>query len=83
MSAYDERIDYFLMLTRLLSEAEAQLGADAADRGSVGYAEDLEVLREAIQSSEAAAARIALTLITSKRATAPSDRETETRAARH
>jgi hypothetical protein len=83
MSSHDERIDYFLMVTRLMSEAEAQLDADSHDGGSYPYAEDLAALRTAVQTAEEAAARIVVSLISSKRTALPGEREGKERAARH
>lgn len=67
MISHDERLDYYLMVTRLMAEAESQLEADAGDRGCRGYAEELEILRDAIQGAQQAAARIVLKLVTSPR----------------
>lgn len=83
MSAHDERLDYYLMVTRLMAEAGAQLEADARERESIPYAEDLEILREAIQTAEAAAAKIVLGLITSRRAGLATEREADPATARH
>ena len=83
MSAHDERLDYYLMITRLMAEADTQLEADANDQDSIRYAEDLEILREAAQPAEAAAAKIVLGLITSRRAGLAAERETDPATARH
>jgi len=83
MSAHDERMDYYLMITRLMAEADAQLDADAHDPASIPYAEDLATLREAIQTAEETAARIVVALITSKRTGMHSDRDGDATTARH
>ena len=83
MSVQDERIDYFLMLTRLMSEADSQLEADIMDPGSHPYAEDLATLHEAIQMAEEAAARIVLSLIAAKRSAPIAERDAASRPARH
>lgn len=41
MKPYDERLQYYLMLARLLAEADLQLEADADDPGSAPMARDL------------------------------------------
>lgn len=83
MSSHDERIDYYLMVTRLMAEADAQLDADAADPASLPHAEDLELLREAVQTAEQAAARIVVALVTTKRARIAAERQEASANARH
>ena len=58
MKAFDERLHYFVTLAHLLSEAEAQLEADAEDPGSAGYAEQLDLLRDAVEAALDAAIQI-------------------------
>ena len=83
MSVHDERMDYYLMVTRLMAEADAQLDADSRDPACIPYGEDLATLREAIQTAEEAAARIVVALITSKRTGVPAERDGEAQTARH
>jgi hypothetical protein len=59
---FDERLDYYLMVARLMAEADAQMREDALDGGSQPYAEDLWALRRAVQAAEDAAARIVVGL---------------------
>lgn len=83
MNPHDERIDYYLMVTRLMAEADAQLDADAGTPSSLPYAEDLELLREAVQMAEQAAARIVVSLVTTKRARIAEERLEASPNARH
>lgn len=62
----DERLDYYLMVARLMSEADAQLRADATEKHSVGYSTELSELRRCIRGAEEAAARIAVRLMSSR-----------------
>jgi hypothetical protein len=72
----DERLDYYLMVARLMAEAEAQMRVDALDRGSLDYATDLADLRRAVQNAEEAAARIAVSLVSSRIGNIASDEDT-------
>jgi hypothetical protein len=64
MTHIDERLEYYLMMVRLMTEADAQLKADALDQGSRIYSEDLAALRGAVCIAQEAAARIAKELAT-------------------
>ena len=83
MSQFDERLDYYLMLTRLMGEADAQLEVESAGPERHAYAADLDALREAIIAAEEAAARIVIQLVSAKQTPGVSAEARVLRPARH
>lgn len=58
MISIDERLEYYVMVARLMAEADLQMQADSLDSGSRPYSEDLASLRGAVRMAEEAASRI-------------------------
>lgn len=58
MKPYDERLQYYLTMAHLLSEADLQLEADAEDPGSAPYGEALAELRAAVELALVSCVRI-------------------------
>ena len=83
MSQFDERLDYYLMLTRLMGEADAQLAVEASNSERLAFADDLEILREAILAAEEAASRIVIQLVSTKQKPVGSVAARVPRSARH